>query len=85
MDKPQADNCSAPAFNTCDGVHFGQASSSFFQAASAALGVICCPTSERARVVNGSLWPTRCRSPNCGMSFFMMRSRFISSIFASSQ
>jgi hypothetical protein len=40
---------------------------------------------RRASVVKGSGWPRRCMSPNCGISLFMMRSRRMSSAFASAQ
>ena len=67
------------------GVIFGHTTSMRSQTACAALTEICCPTMERASVTKGSPRPTSCKSPKRGMSFFMMRSRRISSDLAFSQ
>ena len=55
------------------------------QTACAALTEICWPTIERASVVNASPWLCRRPSPNCGISFFITRSRLARCRQASSQ
>ena len=85
FDKPQPRNCSGPACNTCAGVVFGHSNAKRCHVAAADLIEICCPTTERAKVTKGSRLLTKCKSPNCGISLLMIRSRSISSVFARDQ
>ncbi len=69
----------------CCGTSFGHAASTFAQTACADATEICCPTTERASVTNGSPRLSRCTGPNFGISFFRMRSRLTRSAHALSQ